>query len=70
MMREKIADARELIQELEQTVRAVGMEVELPALVRQVCDLLHIPMWKENPLYERTIDCCRGREAAVLMLVH
>ena len=61
MMREKIADARELIKKLEQTVRAVGMEEELPVLVRQVCDLLHTPMWKENPLFARTIDCCRGR---------
>lgn len=61
MMIEKIADAREIIQKLEQTVRVVGMEVELPVLVHQVCDRLHTPMWKENPLFARTIDCCRGR---------
>ncbi|MDO5389731.1 MAG: MBL fold metallo-hydrolase [Eubacteriales bacterium] len=62
MMREKIADAREIIQKLEQNVRAVGTEVELSALVSQVCDRLHTPMWKENPLFARAIDCCRGRK--------
>lgn len=62
MMREKIADARELIQKLEQTVHSVGMKGELSALVQQVCDRLQTPMWKENPLFARTIDCCRGRE--------
>lgn len=62
MMREKISDARELIQNLEQTVRAVGTKEELPVLVHQVCDRLHTPMWKENPLFARTIECCRGRE--------
>ena len=62
MMREKIADARELIQKLEQTVHSVGMKGKLPALVQQVCNRLQTPMWKENSLFVRTIDCCREGE--------
>ena len=37
-------------------------EIQVPVLVHQVCDRLHTTMWKENPLFARTIDCCRGRE--------
>ncbi len=59
MMRKKVAEAQELINDLERSVCAVGPEMELTALVNQVCDRLHKPMWKTNPLFARTIACCR-----------
>lgn len=60
-MRIKIAEARELIKELEHIVRDVGPQMELSVLVDQVCERLHTPMWKTNPLFARTVDCCRRR---------
>ena len=59
MMRHKIDDARKLIYELEKAVCDIDREMELPELVNQVCDCLHMPMWKNNPLFARTIACCR-----------
>ena len=59
--RTKITEARELIKELEQIVRDVGPQMELSVLVDQVCERLHTPMWKTNPLFARTVDCCRRR---------
>lgn len=59
VMRKKIVDARELISNLERTVCDVDPEIELSTLVNEVCDRLHKPMWKTNPLFARTIACCR-----------
>ena len=60
-MRKKLADAKELIDELERAVCDVDGEIQLPELVNQVCDRLHMPVWKTNPLFARTVDCCRRR---------
>ena len=62
VMRKKIDDAKELIDELEKAVCDVDGELQLPELVNQVCDRLHMPVWKTNPLFARTVDCCRRRE--------
>ena len=59
MMHKKIADARELINELEKIVCDVNQDVELSELVHQVCDSLQMPMWKTNPLFAKTVECCR-----------
>ena len=59
LMRQKIDDARKLTYELEKAVCDMDQEMELSALVNQVCDRLHMPMWKKNPLFARTIACCR-----------
>lgn len=59
MMRKKVAEARELISNLERTVCDVDPEIELSTLVNEVCDRLHKPMWKTNPLFTSTIACCR-----------
>lgn len=61
LMRKKLADAKELIDELERAVCDVDGEIQLPELVNQVCDRLHMPVWKTNPLFARTVDCCRKR---------
>lgn len=61
IMRKKIIDARELIDELEETVCNEDEEIELHALVEQVCYSIHMPMWKTNPLFARTIACFRRK---------
>lgn len=60
-MRRKIAEAGKLVEELERIVRDLDFKVELPVLVDAVCERLHAPMWKTNPLFARTVDCCRRR---------
>ena len=59
MMHKKIADARELINELEKIVCDVNQDIALSDLVSQVCDCLQMPMWKTNPLFAKTVECCR-----------
>lgn len=64
-MRSKIAEAKELIHELEKCVcdadQKADERLELPALVNQVCEMLRMPMLKTNPLFARTVDCCRKK---------
>ena len=64
-MRSKIAEAKELIHELEKCVCDADLKadgrLELSALVNQVCEMLHMPMLKTNPLFARTVDCCRKK---------
>ena len=61
MMRKKLADAKEIINELEGIVCDIDHGMELSALVDLVCERLHTPMWKSNPLFARTIACCRKK---------
>ena len=60
-MRRKIAEAGKLVEELDRIVRDLDSKVELSVLVDAVCERLHAPMWKTNPLFARTVDCCRRR---------
>lgn len=64
-MRSKITEAKELIHELEKCVCDIDQEadrrLELPELVVQVCDRLDMPVLKTNPLFARTVDCCRKK---------
>ena len=59
MMKEKLADAKELVNELEKIVCDADHGQEVSALTDQVCENLHMPEWKTNPLFARTIACCR-----------
>ena len=59
IMGQKIKDAGDLLEELVKTVRDMDDGRELPELIRRVCEHLHAPMWKENPLFATTIACCR-----------
>ncbi|MDD6208952.1 MAG: MBL fold metallo-hydrolase [Clostridiales bacterium] len=61
MMRDKIQDAKEIINELEKIVCELDRGMELSTLVELVCERLHMPMWKANPLFARTIECCRRK---------
>lgn len=58
-LRCKAAEARELIDDLQKTAHDIGRGLEGAALAEQVCERLGKPMWKSNPLFARTIACCR-----------
>lgn len=62
MMKEKLADAKELVNELEKIVCSADHGQELSALTNQVCERLHMPEWRTNPLFAGTIACCRRKE--------
>ena len=62
MMRQKLSDAREIVDELEQIICDAGPGMELTALVDLVCEKWQMPMWKNNPLFTKTIACCRRQE--------
>ena len=59
IMRQKIKDARDLLEELEKTVHDIDDGRELSELAGKVCECLHAPMWKKNPLFATTVACCR-----------
>ena len=59
MMKNKITDAKALVNQLEETVRSVDDGMDISGLVDCVCDRLHMPMLKTNPLFARTVECCR-----------
>lgn len=65
MMRNRLADAEEIVNELERTVCELDCGMELSAFVAQICEKLHMPMWKNNPLFARTIACCRRKESSL-----
>ncbi len=62
MMRKKLADAKEIVNELEGIVCDIDHGMALSTLVDLVCERLHTPMWKSNPLFARTIACCRKKQ--------
>lgn len=62
MMKEKLANATEIVNELEKIVCDVDCGMNLAVVVDQVCERLHMPVWKTNPLFSRTIACCRRKE--------
>ena len=62
MMRNKLTDAKEIINELENIIYELDDEMALDALVGLVCDRLNMPEWKKNPLFAKTIECCRRRK--------
>ena len=63
MLKEKIDDAKELVAKLEEIVGAADYSMEASELVDWVCENLDMPMLKTNPLFARTVACCRkGRK--------
>lgn len=62
MMKEKLKNAKEMINELEEVVCDADHGQELSSPTNQVCERLHMPAWKTNPLFATTIECCRRKE--------
>lgn len=62
VMKEKLEQAKNLIDELQNMVGDVDHGQEVSVLTEQVCERLHMPAWKTNPLFARTVDCCRRKE--------
>lgn len=58
-MKEKLKDARKIVDEIEACVHEADHKEELPILVRNVCEMMNTPMFKSNPLFARTVECCR-----------
>ncbi|MGN0789425.1 MAG: hypothetical protein ACI4MY_05755, partial [Christensenellales bacterium] len=61
-MKTKIAEARGLINELENVVLGIESEKERSEIVDSVCLLLGKPTWKTNPLFATTVACCMRRK--------
>lgn len=61
VMKEKLEQAKNLIDELQNMVGDVDHGQEAAVLTEQVCERLHMPAWKTNPLFARTVDCCRRK---------
>lgn len=59
IMREKIKDARDLLEELEKTVHDMDDGRKLSELTGKVCEHFRAPMWEKNPLFATTVACCR-----------
>lgn len=59
MLKRKIDDARELVAKLEEAAGNVDNSMEDLELVDLVCESLNMPMLKTNPLFARTVACCR-----------
>lgn len=57
VMLQKIRDARKFIDLLKETVAQYGKKEENSIVVDQVCECLHMPMLKKNPLFARTVLC-------------
>lgn len=63
IMKEKIAEAKEILNRLEDVVCDSDNGMDISELVEQVCERLNMPMLKTNPLFARTVECCRtGRK--------
>ncbi|MGN0797892.1 MAG: MBL fold metallo-hydrolase [Christensenellales bacterium] len=60
-MKSKIANARDLINELESIVVSIDSGIQLSEVVERVCERLNAPMWKTNPLFATTVECCRRK---------
>lgn len=61
MMKEKLTSAKELVIELEKIVCDTDHGQELSELAIQVCERFSMPVWKNNPLFSRTVAACRKK---------
>lgn len=59
MMKEKLREAAALLDTLKNAVVKTDDGMELSRLTEKVCDMLQMPMLKENPLFQRTVACLR-----------
>ena len=61
VMKSKIKDAKEIIKKLEEIVGDLDHRLTDSKLVDLVCERLNMPMLKGNPLFARTVACCRKK---------
>lgn len=61
-MKEKLKNGKEMIHELKKIVCDTDQGQELSALTDQVCEELHMPVRKSNPLFAVTVACCRRKD--------
>ena len=59
LLKKKIVDAKEFVAKLEEVVIEVDNGMDNLELVDLVCERLNMPMLKNNPLFARTVECCR-----------
>ena len=59
MMKRKIVDAKEIVAKLEEVVGDLDQSMTDLEMVDVVCEQLNMPMLKNNPLFARTVACCR-----------
>lgn len=69
MMRHKLADAKAMVDMLEEAVHNEDHGTDTKALVDLVCEKLRMPMLKANPLFARTVECCRRKNKSCYFLV-
>lgn len=62
MIKDKIENGKELINELKNIIYNADRGQELPVLTELVCERLHMPVWKNNPLFAGTVASCRRKE--------
>ena len=54
-----LREAAALLDTLKNAVVKTDDGMDLSRLTEKVCDLLQMPMLKENPLFQRTVACLR-----------
>lgn len=59
VMKHKIAEAKEIVNGLEKAVSYADNGMEISELVDIVCERMRMPILKTNPLFARTVACCR-----------
>ena len=60
-MKSKIKDAKEIVEKLEEVVGDLDHRLTDSKLVDLVYERLNKPMLKNNPLFARTVACCRKK---------
>ena len=59
MMQTKIAEGKEIVNQLETIVRRIDTGMDILELVDKVCESMKMPMLKSNHLFARTVEACR-----------
>ena len=60
MMQTKIAEGKEIVNQLETIVRRIDTGMDILELVDKVCESMKMPMLKSNPLFAKTVEACRS----------
>ena len=60
-MKSKIKDAKEIVEKLEEVVGDLDHRLTDSKLVDLACERLNMPILNDNPLFARTVACCRKK---------